>query len=236
MAAGPGPTRVLAARPRGGAQPDPTRVMPPGPPAGPPAPAPRRFGPGRRRAAPPAAPPPYTVPPEAYRVPEPRPRRRWWRRKRLLIPLALLVLLAFLPERDPAPAAREPGLGEPVRDGQLEFVVRDVRCGVPQLGSGPLAKSPEGQFCLARVDVRNVKQDARTLFEPVQKLHDSAGQKHGAAITARLYFRDQTIWDEVKPGRSVSGTMVFDIPADRQAVALELHDGIASGGVTVRLR
>ena len=30
--------------------------------------------------------------------------------------------------------------------------------------------------------------------------------------------------------------MVFDIPADRQAVALELHDGIASGGVTVRLR
>ncbi len=210
--------------------------MPPGPPAGPPAPAPRRFGPGRRRAAPPAAPPPYTVPPAAYRVPEPRPRRRWWRRKRLLIPLALLVLLAFLPERDPAPAAREPGLGEPVRDGQLEFVVRDVRCGVPQLGSGPLAKSPEGQFCLARVDVRNVKQDARTLFEPVQKLHDSAGQKHGAAITARLYFRDQTIWDEVKPGRSVSGTMVFDIPADRQAVALELHDGIASGGVTVRLR
>ena len=142
VAAGPGPTRVLPARPRGGAQPDPTRVMPPGPPAGPPAPAPRRFGPGRRRAAPPAAPPPYTVPPAAYRVPEPRPRRRWWRRKRLLIPLALLVLLAFLPERDPAPAAPEPGLGEPVRDGQLEFVVRDVRCGVRAAGQRASREEP----------------------------------------------------------------------------------------------
>jgi hypothetical protein len=30
--------------------------------------------------------------------------------------------------------------------------------------------------------------------------------------------------------------MVFDIPRDVTARALELHDGIASGGVTVRLR
>ena len=84
--------------------------------------------------------------------------------------------------------------------------------------------------------MRNVKQDARTLFEPFQKLHDSAGEKHSAEVAARLYYRDQTLWDQLRPGDSVSGTMVFDIPADRKAVALELHDGIASGGVTVRLR
>jgi hypothetical protein len=29
--------------------------------------------------------------------------------------------------------------------------------------------------------------------------------------------------------------MVFDIPRDARAESLELHDGIASGGVTVRL-
>jgi hypothetical protein len=240
VAAGSAPTRVLPPQPRGGAQPDPTHVLP----AAPAAPARRRLSPTRLRrgapapgAPPPGAPLPYTAPPPTYRVEDPpRRRRRWWRRKRLLIPLGLLVLLVFLPERDPVAPAREPGLGQPVRDGQLEFVVRDVRCGVRQLGDGPLARSPSGQFCLARVDVRNVKQDARTLFEPFQKLHDSAGEKHGADVSARLYYRDQTLWDQVRPGQSVRGTMVFDIPADRQAVALELHDGIASGGVTVQLR
>ncbi len=254
--AGPPPTRVLPPRPRDVGGPGPTRVLPPRPPhptqvmgpAGPaPAAAPRRPGPARllRRGRPAGGgqaggaqaggPPPYPTPPPAYRVPEPRKRRPWWRRKRLLIPVALLALLAFMPERDPATPAREPGIGEAARDGQLEFVVRSVRCGVRKLGSGPFARSPNGQYCLVRVDVTNVKQDARTLFEPVQKLHDSTGEKHSADLTARVYYRDQTLWDQVKPGKSVSGTMVFDIPADRRAVAVELHDGIASGGVIVQL-
>jgi hypothetical protein len=144
------------------------------------------------------------------------------------------VLLSNRPE--PAVPQTGPQLGQPVRDGQLEFVVRSVHCGVSQLGSGTLASLPDGQYCLLRVDVTNVKDQSRRLYEPVQKLHDSAGEKHAADLAARLYYPNQTLWEDVPPGRSVGGTMVFDIPADRQAVALELHDGIASGGVTVRLR
>jgi hypothetical protein len=220
VATGPAPTRVLPPpQPRSGGRLAPTRLL--------------------RRGTPPPPPPARTV------DPPPKPRRRWWRRKRLLIPLGLLILLALLPDRgDPGASGQggqppgqraRPGLGQPVRDGQLEFVVRDVRCGVRSLGSGPFARAPKGQFCLVQVEVENVKQDARTLFEPFQKLHDSAGEKHGAEVAARLYYRDQTLWDQVRPGESVSGAMVFDIPADRRAVAVELHDGIASGGVTVRL-
>ncbi|HZB51628.1 MAG TPA: DUF4352 domain-containing protein, partial [Mycobacteriales bacterium] len=167
----------------------------------------------------------------------PRRRRPWYRRKRLLLPLSLVLLLVLLSSRpDPPAAPAGPQLGQPVRDGQLQFVVRSVQCGVTQLGSGTLASVPDGQYCLLRLDVTNVKAQSRRLYEPVQKLRDSAGDKHGAVFSARLYFPDQTLWDEVRPGESVRGTMVFDIPADRQAVALELHDGIASGGVVVRLR
>ena len=213
------PTRVVA--PRNGSRPEPTRVLPPA------------------ARTPPAGPPAEPLAPDQAPGPRPR-RRRWYRRKRVLIPVGLLVLLAFLPDDrgdQPTPGASELGsqLGRPVRDGELEFVVRDVRCGVDKLGSGPLAQQPGGQFCLARVEVTNVKTEPRTLYEPFQKLHDSAGQKHGADFAARFYFRDQTLWDEVPPGRSVRGTMVFDIPAAVRPVALELHDGIASGGVTVRL-
>jgi hypothetical protein len=190
---------------------------------------------GRPVPSPPGRPP--TPPPAPGRGTRTRRRRPWYRRKRLLLPVGLALLLVLLPNRpQPAVTPTGPQLGRPVRDGQLEFVVRSVRCGVTQLGSGTLASPAEGQYCLLRVEVTNVKDQPRRLYEPVQKLHDSAGDKHGAIFSARLYLPEQTLWDEVRPGESVGGTMVFDIPADRQAVALELHDGIASGGVTVRLR
>ena len=211
------PTRVLPPRPRNGSRPAPTRVLPPG------------------------APPPAAGPAAYQPYEPPRPRRRWYRRKWVLVPVGLLVLLALLPDDQgdrPVPAGPSeprPELGRPVRDGELEFVVRDVRCGVRKLGSGPLARDPAGQFCLARVDVTNVKTGPRTLYEPFQKLQDSEGQKHAADFAARFYYRDQTLWDEIGPGESVRGTMVFDIPAGVRPVALELHDTALSGGVTVRL-
>jgi hypothetical protein len=132
--------------------------------------------------------------------------------------------------------ASGPQLGAPVRDGNLEFVVSRVQCGFAEVGSGLVKRTAKGQYCLADVRVSNVKDDSRTLYEPFQKLVDSAGNKHSADISMRLVYRDQTLWDKVEPGRQVSGTMVFDIPRDVRAESLELHDGIASGGVTVRLR
>ena len=155
----------------------------------------------------------------------------------MLVPLALLAVIVLFATRDgsspPATAGSE--LGTPVRDGNLEFVVSQVRCGVPEVGSGLLRRTAGGQYCLADVRARNVKDDARTLYEPFEKLVDSAGHKHSADVSMRLVFRDQTLWDRIDPGQEVSGTMVFDIPPDVTATALELHDGIASGGVTVRL-
>jgi hypothetical protein len=170
---------------------------------------------------------------------QPRPRkRRWWARKRLLIPLGLLAVIVLLANRDESAPAPKPGaqLGTPVRDGNLQFVVSQVRCGVSEVGSGLLKRTAGGQYCLADVRATNVKSDARTLYEPFQKLVDSAGHKHGADLTMRVVYRDQTLWDKIEPGQQVSGTMVFDIPRDVSAVALQLHDGIASGGVTVQLR
>jgi hypothetical protein len=181
-------------------------------------------------AGPPVTPPPAASPPTAR-------RRRWWARKRVVLPLALLALVVLLANRGDSTQSPKAGsqLGAPVRDGNLEFVVSRVRCGVPSVGSGLLKRTAGGQYCLADVRVTNVKDDARTLYEPFQKLVDSTGHKHSADLTMRLVLGNQTLWDKVEPGQQVSGTMVFDIPRDTTARSLELHDGIASGGVTVRL-
>lgn len=230
---GPGASATRALPPR---RAEPTRYLPPGgPPAGPsPAPAPvpaPAAAPKVRRSL-------RRTAPEAAEAPPPAPRkRRWYRKKRLVIPLGLVVVIVLLSNRGdsttPPPAGNQ--LGAPVRDGNLEFVVSGVRCGVRELGSGLAKRTAKGQYCLADVRVKNVKDDARTLYEPFEKLVDSTGDKHGADITMRLVLRDQTLWDKVEPGRHVSGTMVFDIPRDATPETLELHDGPVSGGVTVRV-
>jgi eukaryotic-like serine/threonine-protein kinase len=212
---------------------------PPGGPAGPPYLPPGRTPPGGPvpGRTPPAGP---AGPPHQPYQPKPR-RRRWYRRKRVLIPLGLLVLLALLPDDQgtppvpPDPSGSGSQLGRPVRDGELEFVVREVRCGVHRLGTGPLARDPQGQFCLARVEVSNVKTSARTLTEFAQKAHDSDGREHTADFAARFHFPGQTLWDQVNPGNTVRGTMAFDVPAGARLVDLELHDSPLSRGVTVRL-
>ena len=250
---GPPSARPVVGRPTGAgrapAGPGPTSGRPaaPGPGSGrSDAPGPTRALPARRapatRVMPPAAPPtPPPTPPPAPPVAKPeerKRRRRWWTRKRMLIPLGLLAVVVLLVNRgdSTAPPASGSQLGTPVRDGNLEFVVSSVRCGVPQVGSGLVKRTADGQYCLADVRATNVKNDARTLYEPFQKLVDSAGHKHSADLTMRVVFRDQTIWDKIQPGQRVRGTMVFDIPKNVSATALELHDGIASGGVTVRIR
>ena len=168
---------------------------------------------------PPPTPPP--TPPVADPADEqPRKRRRrWWARKRVLIPLGLLAVVVLLANRGDSTTPPRSGsqLGTPVRDGNLEFVVSSLRCGVPQVGSGLVKRTAGGQYCLANVRATNVKDDARTLYEPFQKLVDSAGHKHSADLTMRVVFRDQTIWDKIEPGQQVRGTMVFDIPKNVSA-------------------
>jgi hypothetical protein len=82
-----------------------------------PGPAPRRRG--RERL------PGWTAPP--------RRRGRWGRR--LLVAAGALLLLAVASNLgDRQPGAGAPGVGDRVRDGQFEFVVRSVDCGARSVG------------------------------------------------------------------------------------------------------
>ncbi|WP_203792655.1 DUF4352 domain-containing protein [Actinoplanes couchii] len=56
--------------------------------------------------------------------------------------------------------------------------------------------------------------------------------------SAAIYANEdgQVLFEEINPGNSVKGKLVFDIPADKKLTSLELHDSMFSGGVTVALR
>ncbi|MFZ2526127.1 MAG: DUF4352 domain-containing protein [Rhodococcus sp. (in: high G+C Gram-positive bacteria)] len=138
------------------------------------------------------------------------------------------------PVPDDAPAA----MNTPVRDGKFEFVVTGVEAGLTSLGDNPfLAEDAQGQFVVVTMTVTNVSDAPKGLSPSDQKLIDAQGREFGPDSSAALNLdTDVAFWDEINPGNTVSMPVVFDMPADAVPAAIELHDSMFSGGVTVSLR
>jgi len=129
-------------------------------------------------------------------------------------------------------------VGQAANDGKFEFTVSRIECGKPSVGSEFLSKTAQGQFCLLSVSVKNIGGEAQSLFSSNQYLFNAAGQKYSADDVATLYTTPNGAgwYNDINPGNSVSGAIVFDIPKDQTAVSAELHDSAFSNGVKVDLQ
>ncbi|GEL94824.1 DUF4352 domain-containing protein [Cellulomonas composti] len=137
-------------------------------------------------------------------------------------------------EPEEQPAGDSAGIGTPVRDGKFEFTVTAVETGVPSVGDDILSLDAQGQFVLVHVTVTNIGDEAQYFDGSSQELVDTEGRTHSASTEAAIYLDDaNSILDQINPGVSVEGTVVFDIPADATPATLVLHDSAFSGGVEV---
>lgn len=128
-------------------------------------------------------------------------------------------------------------LGEPVRDGKFEFTVTKVQCGVKSVGSKLTGETAQGQFCLVTMTVKNIGAEARTFTAGNQKAHGPAGVVYDSNTLASLDANgdSRAFLNDINPGNSVTGVVVFDIPADATLTAVEVHDSAFSGGTTITL-
>ena len=94
----------------------------------------------------------------------------------------------------------------------------------------------QGQYCLVSVQVENIGEEAQSFFGSNQYLYDEEGRQFSADDEAAIYLENsQSLYEEINPGNSVQGTVVFDIPKNATPARIELHDSAFSGGVTVDL-
>jgi hypothetical protein len=135
------------------------------------------------------------------------------------------------------PAPARPGLGDAVRDGQFEFVVRSVSCGQATLDNGWLHAQAKGQYCVVELTVTNIGTEARNFGDGLQRATGPSGERYAADTGAGVVANGsgQAIWDVINPGISVTAKIVYDIPPGAAITALELHDGALSRGATVTL-
>jgi hypothetical protein len=134
-------------------------------------------------------------------------------------------------------AAAVAGLNTPVVDGKFTFTVTKVECGKTTIGTSSfLTKEAQGQFCLVSMTVKNTGDKAQYLSASGQKAYNDKGQQYSADSGAAIYLdKSNTFLEQINPGNTVKGIVVFDIPTDAKLAKLELHDSVFSGGVAVRL-
>lgn len=124
---------------------------------------------------------------------------------------------------------------QPVQSGPLRFEVHRVRCGVSSLGPSTVRVRPDGQFCLASLEVANTGRQDTRLSSDGQDLVDRGGMMFKLPVYAKTVLPHETLWNTIKPGKSVSGTLVFDIPRRASPKLLRLRGPFGAKTATVRL-
>jgi len=119
----------------------------------------------------------------------------------------------------------------PVKDGKFTFKITKVTERTGRIGTELFGKKPQGKFVLVYVTVTNHGDEAQTFDGSSQKL--LAGDKeYSADDEAALYLKSSgSSFEEINPGNSVRGVLVFDVPKSVQPTAIELHDSFLSDGV-----
>jgi hypothetical protein len=138
-----------------------------------------------------------------------------------------------------SPTALPAPMGTAVRDGKFEFTVKSMRCGATSVGTGGVTKKAQGKYCLIDVAVVNIGDQAQAMSASNQYLYDAAERRFDADSSASFYLEEdagRTIYEDINPGNSINGTLVFDVPTSVTPAVIELHDSLFSGGTKVALR
>jgi hypothetical protein len=119
-------------------------------------------------------------------------------------------------------------IGDTVRSGALEFVVRDVRCGLKQVGRDSNAQQTAGQFCVVTISVRNLSDLTLSLLQDAQRVIGGNGSEYvmQALATAANEPANANWFTGIGPGALVSGAFVFELPEGVGLAHVVLPGGI----------
>jgi hypothetical protein len=132
-------------------------------------------------------------------------------------------------------------MNTPVTDGSFEITVQSFKCGETKVGTiSPLTKQALGQYCLLNLTVKNIGSEAQSFLPTNQYLYNAAGQQYSADSMATIYAvpsgENRSWYDNINPGVSATGVIVFDIPKDVTPTQANMHESAFSTGVTVEVK
>ena len=129
-------------------------------------------------------------------------------------------------------------MNTPIKDGKFQFTVTKMTCGQQQVGDDVLNQQAQGEFCLVDVSVKNIGTSAEIFSDTSQTGADAAGNQYSVDSGAGVYANQKysTFLEDINPGNSVKGRLVFDVPAGMKLSAVVLHESMFTTGVRIPLK
>ena len=127
-----------------------------------------------------------------------------------------------------APTSGRGTIGKPIRQGDLVItVLSKPRCGVKSVGEGySISESKQGQFCLIDLKFQNTGSKAVQPDYFSNKLIDENGgeflYEYSASKDANP-DRKLQLYENIYQGQTVTGIIVFDLPADQNPATLKMN-------------
>ena len=133
--------------------------------------------------------------------------------------------------RSSAPAQTAFGVGDEATVGDLTYKVNSSS-EKSSVGSSAFAKTTEGKFVIVNVTVRNNANETKTIDSSLFKMKDGAGREFDYSTegnTAHMLSGGEDFFlQQVQPGLTVTGEIVFEVPADSDNLQLRVRPGIFS--------
>jgi len=136
------------------------------------------------------------------------------------------------------------GIGDPVRDGQFEFVVKSFECDVKMPGMEQFSEfAPDAttttdldmRYCVADLHIRNIGTEPRPFTGVEQRVYAEDSDEPYVGMPDIFDVSMQESGGEIRPGQTLDAKVYFAVPKNVKPALLDLHDFVTSGGVTVRV-
>jgi hypothetical protein len=128
-------------------------------------------------------------------------------------------------------------MNEPAVDGKFQFTVTGMKCGVPSVGPEGAGQKAQGEFCLIDVSIKNVANTAEIFNDSSQQATDAKGAVYSVDSGAAVYANGDasTFLEQINPGNTVKGKLVFDVPKGTKLTSVILHESMYTPGIKVPL-
>lgn len=130
-------------------------------------------------------------------------------------------------------------MNEVAQNGDLAFTVTKVT-EAKSLGNSYTKKDAQGVFKVITVKVENKGKETKTIDSSMLKLKDAQDRTFERSIdgqTAKGLAQGQVdlFLQQVQPSLSVTGEIVFDIPADATGLVLQAKDSMFGKPIDIKL-
>jgi hypothetical protein len=139
-----------------------------------------------------------------------------------------------------AETVKEYGLNEVVQDGDLAFTVTNVTT-AKSLGNSYTLKNAQGMFYVVTLKLENKGNKTATFDSSMAKVTDEQGREFERSIegqTAKGMAQGNVdlFLQQIQPSLSVTGDVVFDLPADVKNPVLVVKGSFFGKGAKINLQ